>query len=597
MATKQAAEKVEEEPVVDGDDCGGGNEEDEAMKVDSTSQPSLVGEDNGKNSATTKGDPTNGCVDSGDENNSAIHGIGDKLRQGDKLDLFIESVEATLCSAGIFRLADLRNMAMEAQRKEDYGTVSEDDAADILKLPIDGPTILKYAIQYQKLLRNYRSGDFEEIIATYMKQHNRPRSMNVYFVGDENADTECVHFVGRDDYRKVIMLVFRGSITPNDWSEDVKLVIDEIPNPLYENNVRTESSSSASTASSSSASPSIIRHSETVGIHWGFRNYLHGSSNPLVMHLKRFLSKSSSSMSIGDSEIVSVPSTSENPRKKQRKEEMDVDTNSDDEEEEGSEDAAQVGDNDGEVEDGKDEEEEDENNKKKSTKTKIQLIMEELRELKEKYPEDPIYITGHSLGGALALVASLAVASDPVLSRTPKNAPPGMTPVTVVAVANPKVGNRDFTHAIEHLERTHKLRCLCIHNAFDVVPMAPPNIQRKPEGFWHPGFRLVLYDAKIEIGRSDDEEHIHAKVKKLWTTCTNSIRDRWEKSRASNNKNSSSSSSSGGWPEIVAGAALGAARNRHDYRLYLERILAHENELQQITLNSLYKGHWKMESG
>ena len=48
--------------------------------------------------------------------------------------------------------------------------------------------------------------------------------------------------------------------------------------------------------------------------------------------------------------------------------------------------------------------------------TKMQLILLQLRTLKAKYPHYRIQIAGHSLGGALALLAALEVASDPFLS-------------------------------------------------------------------------------------------------------------------------------------------------------------------------------------
>jgi hypothetical protein len=216
--------------------------------------------------------------------------------------------------------------------------------------------------------------------------------------------------------------------------------------------------------------------------------------------------------------------------------------------------------------------------------TKIQIIVKQLRALKEKYPSDCIYITGHSLGGALSLIAALSVATDRILSSMPEDTPPDITPVTCITLGNPKPGNRAFSNALCHLERTKKLRCLCIHNTLDIVPMTPPqNAMNRDGGFWHPGFRLLLYKHRFELGRS---HALKPEVRKIGT-CDCRTRSQWSPPKGLS----------------LAKAAKNMTRqriNRHSYREYLERLWAQETSLSSVSLNDLYheiwSGHVSIES-
>jgi Lipase (class 3) len=90
-----------------------------------------------------------------------------------------------------------------------------------------------------------------------------------------------------------------------------------------------------------------------------------------------------------------------------------------------------------------------------------------------------------SLGGALALLAALEVA---VLWGVPDN------PVTFVGIGNPRAATVGFRDVVERLEREGKMRCLCVHNHMDVVPMIPASALsvRKSRRFCHVGFEMLL---------------------------------------------------------------------------------------------------------
>lgn len=98
-----------------------------------------------------------------------------------------------------------------------------------------------------------------------------------------------------------------------------------------------------------------------------------------------------------------------------------------------------------------------------------QQVREELLRLIEQYSRAEkrqlsITMTGHSLGGALALLSAFHVASCGV------NKSAGATiPVSVISFAAPRVGNEAFKHRLEEAG----VKALRVVNANDVVPKVP----------------------------------------------------------------------------------------------------------------------------
>jgi predicted lipase len=74
--------------------------------------------------------------------------------------------------------------------------------------------------------------------------------------------------------------------------------------------------------------------------------------------------------------------------------------------------------------------------KASSKVNKCEAILDQIGVLFEEYPAYRLYVTGHSLGMALAILfgAEAAASKDP---RIPK-------PVTIMGIASPKIGNRAF---------------------------------------------------------------------------------------------------------------------------------------------------------
>ncbi|KAL3919860.1 MAG: hypothetical protein SGILL_003541 [Bacillariaceae sp.] len=112
------------------------------------------------------------------------------------------------------------------------------------------------------------------------------------------------------------------------------------------------------------------------------------------------------------------------------------------------------------------------NNEEKLGKgTKFDDIMENLNSLLQQYPGYNVYVTGHSLGAALATVFSFhAAASGQLVSPDPSYEPPT---VTCINFASPMVGNIDFETAFRELEDQGKIRCLRVTNYYDIFTQLP----------------------------------------------------------------------------------------------------------------------------
>lgn len=94
-----------------------------------------------------------------------------------------------------------------------------------------------------------------------------------------------------------------------------------------------------------------------------------------------------------------------------------------------------------------------------SARSSVHMLLNQL-------PADkPLFITGHSLGGALATLAALDVARNTVFS----------SPV-VYTFAAPRVGDPSFVQTYNYTVHTHWR----FQNEFDIVPHLPPLVYQSP---------------------------------------------------------------------------------------------------------------------
>jgi hypothetical protein len=163
---------------------------------------------------------------------------------------------------------------------------------------------------------------------------------------------------------------------------------------------------------------------------------------------------------------------------------------------------------------------------KNSTQNKFEEIFQHVRTLFEEQPERQstykLYVTGHSLGGALATLFSLYVACSASFVAGTKEKSSNATngtiipaPVSCISVASPRVGDRNFQAAFAHLEEQGLLRHVRIANDRDPVTVMPGASGKKIWATLSPVSYLAfkLMDRQFE----EKEKFRHTGIKLLLT--------------------------------------------------------------------------------
>jgi len=102
----------------------------------------------------------------------------------------------------------------------------------------------------------------------------------------------------------------------------------------------------------------------------------------------------------------------------------------------------------------------------------------------EKNPGYSLFVSGHSLGGALA---SLFAVSAACRADIPK-------PVRCITHAQPLVGDKYFLQSVRKLEESNNLLLLRTRNCEDGVPAVPAFSAKPKFTYTHIGMELKLYD-------------------------------------------------------------------------------------------------------
>lgn len=175
-------------------------------------------------------------------------------------------------------------------------------------------------------------------------------------------------------------------------------------------------------------------------------------------------------------------------------------------------------------------------------KRKYDEILEDIKPLLKANPDYKLYVTGHSLGGALASIVAFYLACEEDIQL----------PVTCISFASPRVGDYGFRKATNMLEQAKRLRVLRVINENDTVAVMPM------VNYKHAGWQIRLYKS------SSAEPDIT--YPKLVSSYWNMFKGAWDNS-------------------VVASFNFG-----YDHGDYRERIDDADNQafLKQQDLNALY---------
>lgn len=222
--------------------------------------------------------------------------------------------------------------------------------------------------------------------------------------------------------------------------------------------------------------------------------------------------------------------------------------------------------------------------------THVQKLYDSKPEYKNEYK---LYVTGHSLGGALAtLFGFYASASDIV---------PG--PVTVVSVASPRVGNLQFAACFTEYESRGKLRHLRIANHRDPVTLGPTVSTKRMLTMGAMVFSPLGYLALKLSGKTtgDEEAYYHCGMKMKLRQEAQEGEEKCELTYSGAMFLPKEKDSTDGveMDDEVAGRKSSVTTSfktsdmplvsHHFGKAYTERIASVEGDLEGVSLNDLYK--------
>lgn len=365
--------------------------------------------------------------------------------------LYDEVTEVSYMGVLVSGLTELRRLAREGKTTTD----------DILTLPYTGEQLKEFwRTNKDQIHGKMREKDFialESILEGEDKKIDKILDQGaLHVMGDDKANEECVYCITTNPLRKRIVVTFRGSITVQDWLQDTKMLMGELPNPL----------------AGEEGQP------DTVLVHAGFREYLYNNA-PSIMsttigHMVDATGKvvqvaGDSVRSAGNaivrtaestgSIVKSAGSTIVNGGKETKSDSV---SNTDTKSAEPPEETALAPDD---LESADDKKSISSSAPSSLTKisesigtitnkitgksssthpaeekepSKVELILTKVQAMLDELDDYTVYIAGHSLGGALSLIFAMEAAATLRTSH----------PVTVFSLGNPRTGNIDFRHVI-----------------------------------------------------------------------------------------------------------------------------------------------------
>lgn len=333
----------------------------------------------------------------------------------------------------------------------------------------------------------------------------------IHYFGDDSVESECLYMLIRSLMDKRIILIFRGSKTTQDWIKDSKLIVSAIKNPISDRPGQPP----------------------TIFVHKGFREYLYGESRTVTTDDGGSATSVKEEKGKNDDEKYMSSTKGDHNEvvtKGFQNEDLALDYSTfckssiDKQEDQRSTHnllnilgfdlssikakrnfnrsnlktksliASEI---EHELKDYDKNESEawtifNTSKSHKNRSSRLERILKEVNNLRKQFADHRLYVTGHSLGGALGLLTALEMAE--------RFGKPGQ-PVTFVGIANPRAGTEGFRDACEVLEREGKMRIVGVHGHLDIVPMLPGSAFNRTtkRRFCQSGFELVLKSDPIKF--------------------------------------------------------------------------------------------------
>eukprot|EP00977_Amphora_coffeiformis_P019483 scaffold7295_cov167-Amphora_coffeaeformis.AAC.5 len=216
----------------------------------------------------------------------------------------------------------------------------------------------------------------------------------------------------------------------------------------------------------------------------------------------------------------------------------------------------------------------------------ILKIVHEVFAVGTRREEYKLYVTGHSLGGALACLFAFEVAASDDSGTVP-------SPVTCVSVASPRVGDEAFQSAFSALEAEGKLRHLRIAHAQDPVTMMPKTSSKQILAMVSPIVFIGLAIKEALFTSNETYRHTGVKLRlfsnksKLYEISYAGVTTVQEEAAQDNNEKQAEKqvkSSSGRQLEFVNIPGV----SFHYGPTYTEQLAKCKEELSQKSLNKIY---------
>ncbi|KAG7343480.1 lipase [Nitzschia inconspicua] len=185
-------------------------------------------------------------------------------------------------------------------------------------------------------------------------------------------------------------------------------------------------------------------------------------------------------------------------------------------------------------------------------RTKKDQVLSAVKDALRENPKYRVYVTGHSLGAALATLTSYYLATD--VDDFAKTGRRSMIPkpITCINFASPRIGDSNFLDAVQVLERSGMLRICRFVNEKDLVCVLPTF------NYKHVGFMVKM----------------HRNDKKKITVCYPKFHESW-----------------GRWWNRALAMSWPAALNLtydHSSGEYGRRVEIHKKELEKKFLSKMY---------